>query len=126
MTFEEINERAEELHRADMLDSDFCGMAYVVFTDGEICLTKAGRLFGQRGFHMQAGAVGGCPQYLRFPQRFGEYTCCLLDERSEAYNLRHEIAEAIRKQIAGMIKREREFETSFEENLREEITRDAD
>lgn len=58
-------------------------MVYLLFGDGELCLTKAGNLFGQRSLHMIQGAKFSEQTY-KFPFSFNSYPCIVLNKHEDA------------------------------------------
>ncbi len=64
-------------------------MIYVVFEDGEVCITKCGDLLWQRSLHVNAPALKnfhkGCE--LPYPYHNG-HSCALVETQEEAYQIR--------------------------------------
>ena len=81
---------------------------YVVFDDGEICLTKCGEVFGQRRLHLQevgwrssiipdSGMETPTGSAVMLPRRYGGtlHTYAAFDEATEAYALRSWLLEVV-------------------------------
>jgi hypothetical protein len=64
-------------------------MCYVVFHDGEVCLTKGADLFLQRSLHMQVAGTDGAPVVLPedMPHKLGPNGYCVVLGRIEAIAL---------------------------------------
>lgn len=58
-------------------------MVYLLFGDGELCLTKAGSLFGQRSLHMIQSAKFQAAVY-DFPFSFNSFRCIVLNSSDDA------------------------------------------
>lgn len=76
---------------------------YVLFIDGEVSLTKAGDLLGQRNLHMMKSAildVHTMPRPIgllaQFPDRLGgDYPCVYLDTEEEAEEYRQYLYDSV-------------------------------
>lgn len=80
-------ELAFALHSEERAKSNLETHVYMVFQDGEICMTKCGDLLGQRGMHMlEAGVTDAIPSV--FPNKMGENTYAYVDSREEATAIR--------------------------------------
>lgn len=67
---------------------------YILFSDGELCLTKAGPLFGQRNLHMQRGASPNkAPEGIKWPSSYGSHPCVYVEESQIAEALSNMIFE---------------------------------
>jgi hypothetical protein len=61
---------------------------YIMFSDGEVCITKAGYLWGQRGMHMLSMAKEKAPpEGLRWPSAYNNHKCIIVDN--------HDVCEAM-------------------------------
>lgn len=53
----------------------------ILFSDGEIVLTKAGRLFGQKEMHVQRKAVQKLPsEGIEWPNQLGKHQCVIVED----------------------------------------------
>lgn len=75
------------LHSEERAKSNLETHVYMVFQDGEICLTKCGNLLGQRSLHMvEAGVTNAIPSV--FPNKMGENTYAYVGSKEErGYNI---------------------------------------
>lgn len=76
---EQINKWLEQYSIQDPAHPQYDSVA-ILFSDGEIVITKAGRLFGQRDLHVQRRAVQKLPpEGIKWPNRFGKYECVIIE-----------------------------------------------
>lgn len=93
-------DKLKELLARSVDPRDINGMGYIVFNDGEVCLTKCGDLFGQRNLHMQSSGFSGSSLVtFNLPRKWSDkntYAC--FDSEVDATALREFILTALRGQ----------------------------
>ena len=104
MTTQNVAEQlAFLLHSEARAKSNLETHVYLVFQDGEICLTKCGDLLGQRNLHMvEAGVTNAIPSV--FPNKMGENTYAYVDSKEEAMAIRMALVEQTESALVRLAK----------------------
>lgn len=97
MTIEELKAKLLEVHDSEA-PKQF-GRVTILFTDGELCSTKSGDLFGQRNLNCIRPGVEGKELPFDLPASFAGYQCIFLGQNRE-----DGIAETLSDAICELLK----------------------
>lgn len=97
MTKQELKDKLVDLSKNSQTSINCveCGHVYVLFSDGEMCSTKGGELFGKRGLHclfnscLSDESKKELDEVMTF--KYSRYSCVIVSERTIAKEIHKEI-----------------------------------